>query len=238
MDLPEKLQQKIASRIGNNRLVYEPYNRQQIAQILQCRLNGTKGIFEDAAIKLLAMKVSSYSGDIRRSLQVAKRALEITRDQYEEKYRGDYTKPLIPVTYDQVSKAFADLYNTKTCHLLKSLRKFEVLVVLAIYLEQLTKKSEKIPLNAVQDRCDTMLKNLNYPGITNISSNMFKEIVKRLQSFGILNVIIENSKITDNIFLQLFLYHDEITSTYEEHEIYKTFEMVIKVHTNAGEAQD
>jgi len=28
MDLPEKLQQKIASRIGNNRLVYEPYNRE------------------------------------------------------------------------------------------------------------------------------------------------------------------------------------------------------------------
>lgn len=28
MDLPEKLQSKIASRIGNNRLVYEPYNRE------------------------------------------------------------------------------------------------------------------------------------------------------------------------------------------------------------------
>lgn len=28
MDLPEKLQSKIASRIGNNRLVYEPYNKE------------------------------------------------------------------------------------------------------------------------------------------------------------------------------------------------------------------
>ncbi len=28
MDLPERMQQKISSRIGNNRLVYEPYNNQ------------------------------------------------------------------------------------------------------------------------------------------------------------------------------------------------------------------
>ena len=46
MDLPEKLQSKIASRIGNNRLVYEPYNREQIAEIIQSRLSGTK-VFDD-----------------------------------------------------------------------------------------------------------------------------------------------------------------------------------------------
>lgn len=34
MDLPEKLQPKIKSRIGNNRLVYEPYGMEQIAQII------------------------------------------------------------------------------------------------------------------------------------------------------------------------------------------------------------
>ena len=83
-----------------------------------------------------------------------------------------------------------------------------------------------------------MIKQLSYPDITSISTNMFKEIIKRLQSFGILNVIIDSSKITDNIFVQLFLYHDEITSTYENHEIYSTFEMIIKIHTNAAESQD
>ena len=30
MDLPERMQQKISSRIGNNRLVYEPYTLRQI----------------------------------------------------------------------------------------------------------------------------------------------------------------------------------------------------------------
>ena len=74
MDLPEKLQQKIASRIGNNRLVYEPYNREQIQKIISSRINGDQSqngaasIFDENAIRLVASKVSSYSGDIRRSL--------------------------------------------------------------------------------------------------------------------------------------------------------------------------
>jgi len=40
MDLPERLQPKIMSRIGNTRLVYEPYNKDQIKLILESRLVG------------------------------------------------------------------------------------------------------------------------------------------------------------------------------------------------------
>ena len=39
MDLPEKMQSKIASRIGSNRLVYEPYNKNQIIEIITSRIN-------------------------------------------------------------------------------------------------------------------------------------------------------------------------------------------------------
>jgi len=39
MDLPERMQQKIQSRIGNNRLVYEPYNKAQIIEILRSRVH-------------------------------------------------------------------------------------------------------------------------------------------------------------------------------------------------------
>ena len=38
MDLPERMQSKISSRIGNNRLVYEPYNLHQIKEILDSRI--------------------------------------------------------------------------------------------------------------------------------------------------------------------------------------------------------
>lgn len=79
MDLPERLQAKIASRIGNNRLVYEPYTNNQIEEILRSRLECVSHIFDDMSTKFVAKKVSMYSGDIRRSLQVTKRAVEICK---------------------------------------------------------------------------------------------------------------------------------------------------------------
>mmetsp|Transcript_34807 Transcript_34807/g.25975 ORF Transcript_34807/g.25975 Transcript_34807/m.25975 type:complete len:80 (+) Transcript_34807:467-706(+) len=78
MDLPERFQVKIVSRIGNNRLVYEPYNLDQIKRILTSRVKDID-IFETSAIELVARKVSTYSGDIRRSLQIMKRAVELCK---------------------------------------------------------------------------------------------------------------------------------------------------------------
>ncbi len=80
---------------------------------------------------------------------MAKRALEITREEYLSTYGGDFSKPLISVNYQHVLKAFNELYNSKQCLLLKSLRRFEILVVLAFYLEQLTSKTEKNLLDRI-----------------------------------------------------------------------------------------
>lgn len=100
--------------------MYEPYNREQITMIIRSRITGSlvpvkdlKSIFDERAVGLVASKVSSYSGDIRRSLQVAKRALEITREEYQATYGGDNSKPLITVNYQHVLRAFNELYNSK-----------------------------------------------------------------------------------------------------------------------------
>ncbi len=106
-------------------------------------------IFDSKSIQLVAAKVSSYSGDIRRSLQVTKRAVEICRDLYNKKFNGDYSKALINVTYNHVNEAFNELYNSKTCQVLRSLRKYEVLVIFAIYLELITSKAEKVLMDKV-----------------------------------------------------------------------------------------
>lgn len=149
------------------------------------------------------------------------------------------------MSYQHVLKAFNELYNSKQCLLLKSLRRFEVLVVLAFYLEQLVTKSEKNLLDRIQDRCDTMLTKLNWFGGTStgsvsllqrrggsvLSANAFREIIKRLQSFGVIAVTVESSKLTDNVYGQLVFFLDEVTAAYEQHEIYKAFEQQISVHT-------
>ena len=59
MDLPERMQVKISSRIGNNRLVYEPYNTMQILTILSSRLKMCWEIFDkEKSLEYVARKVS------------------------------------------------------------------------------------------------------------------------------------------------------------------------------------
>lgn len=86
MDLPERFLIKIKSRIGEARLVYQPYNQSQIERIIKSRLTSANLLKSDA-IKIVATKVSSLNGDIRRALQVCKRATEMAKIDYDKAKR-------------------------------------------------------------------------------------------------------------------------------------------------------
>ncbi|XP_026190152.1 origin recognition complex subunit 1 [Cyclospora cayetanensis] len=77
IDLPEKiLNSRCASRIGFGRLTFNPYTSEQIEGIIVERLQDCRDLFADAAIKVCARKIANFYGDIRRALQVLRRALE------------------------------------------------------------------------------------------------------------------------------------------------------------------
>ena len=65
-----------------------------------------------------------------------------------------------------------------------------------------------------------------------LTTQMFREIVKRLQSFGLINLIVEASKITDNSHVQMLIYFDELKNAFECDEIYKQQEKIIELHGN------
>ena len=76
MDLPERLLPRIHSRLGLERVIFQGYTVSQIETIMKTRL-GELDVFEDTAVEICARKVASISGDIRRALQIARRAAEI-----------------------------------------------------------------------------------------------------------------------------------------------------------------
>jgi hypothetical protein len=65
-----------------------------------------------------------------------------------------------------------------------------------------------------------------------LPTNTFREIVKRLHSFGLVSLQVESNKITDNVFLQLFVYYDEILQAFEKNEVYSKFEATIAMYGN------
>jgi len=79
MDLPERLLPRVSSRFGLVRVSFQPYNKEQINEILSQRLSShdASSSFDPLTLKLCGARVAAGSGDIRKALQLCKRALEV-----------------------------------------------------------------------------------------------------------------------------------------------------------------
>jgi len=81
MDLPERtLSNKITSRLGHQRIAFQPYDANQLVQIVASRLKGLE-IFQASAIELAARRVSAITGDARRALDICRRAIDLAEDR-------------------------------------------------------------------------------------------------------------------------------------------------------------
>lgn len=56
-----------------------------------------------------------------------------------------------------------------------------------------------------------------------MTTSMFREIIKRLQAFGLINLTIEPTKLTDNAFISHFNFYDfiDLRNAFYHNEIYK-----------------
>lgn len=77
LDFPEKLMAKIGSRIGHKRLIFSPYNSENLQQIMSNRLQNVK-VFSPDAIKYVSKKIAAYSSDVRKSLHICRLAIELS----------------------------------------------------------------------------------------------------------------------------------------------------------------
>jgi Cdc6-like AAA superfamily ATPase len=216
MDLPERMQVKISSRIGNNRLVYEPYTQPQILTILRSRLDDIKDVFDQRSLDFVSRKVSMYSGDIRRSLQIAKRAVEICRENHEKKQLPKGA-PETKVTYNDVIAAFDELFNSKTVQVLQSLQQVERIAILSLFDQLKRRKSDKVLIEDLQQGTYQLLQQVRWGA--RFQTHTFREIVKRLQAFGLLQMHIEHHKITENVALSLAIYPDDIVNGLSAHPV-------------------
>jgi len=79
MDLPERLLPRVASRFHIERVDFAPYTRDQIVEILQNRLDavGALNVFGDVVLRFCGARVAANSGDVRKALQVCRRAIQV-----------------------------------------------------------------------------------------------------------------------------------------------------------------
>lgn len=149
MDLPERLHPRIGSRLAGRRVVFQPYSRDQLNEIIKSRLDGLAA-FQPNALEFISRKVANCSGDVRRCLELCRRAAEIAEDkqhrQQQQQQRagpgssGGANDSMLQqergmVEMRHVAAAIAEMFNTGHVRLLREACRLERLVLAAIYLE-------------------------------------------------------------------------------------------------------
>ncbi|CAH1985712.1 unnamed protein product [Acanthoscelides obtectus] len=81
LDLTDRILPRLQARceLKPNLMHFAPYTKQQIMDIFTSRLkeNGVDGVFSAVALQMLAGKVASVSGDVRRALDIGRRVVEL-----------------------------------------------------------------------------------------------------------------------------------------------------------------
>jgi origin recognition complex subunit 1 len=175
MDLPERLLGRISSRMGSNRVPFKAYSRDQIELILKKRLGEAEALFEPDSIDMCARKVASLSGDVRRALQMIRRAAEVCQRLGKPK-----------VTLDHVVQAVRELDGKITNKALAAGSLFERLFLLAVNKAAQAANVAAVDVADAVARFEQLLK--SRPGIVLPASAQTRAMCVRLGELGLLHV--------------------------------------------------
>ena len=127
MDLPERVLPRLGSRLGVNRLSYPPYTSAQLQTILELTLDRRKVDYSPPALLLCVKKVGSVSGDVRRAMELCRRAAELLLEELAEGGNKATDKPIVKPQHMQ--QAIHDVAGGSRLVALAQLSLFERLVL-------------------------------------------------------------------------------------------------------------
>ena len=213
INIKDLLLSKISSRFGQNKLMFKPYTKEQIREIISYK-GINLNLFDEDALKLTSMKVSAINGDLRRVILILKRALELYNNDNYNNISNDI-KNIINKNY--ILTAYRDLFDSKIIITLKNLKILEKIVIGAILLNINKFSNNFIKVESIYDDVDVLLEKYNESNTNNgkfeldIGWNEFKNIIYNLNRMKIIELRESDfNNFKDNIVLIKF-YPDEFS---------------------------
>lgn len=107
LNFKENLDPRVISSLGEEEIIFGPYNTEQIEEILQERIKDAflENSVETGAIKLCAAKSGGEHGDARRALDLILKAGEIAERQQSEKVTDKHVAEAYIKMQDQIIKS-------------------------------------------------------------------------------------------------------------------------------------
>ena len=144
MDLPERVMiSRVSSRLGLNRITFQPYSHEELKQIIESRITDMK-IFDEPAVKLIARKVASVSGDARKALDLCRKAVLMA----EMACKKDPKRRTL-VTVDDVQDALIALSSTVKATAIREASKLEQMFLEAVMSVFHSSGLEEAPFESV-----------------------------------------------------------------------------------------
>ncbi|KXZ54607.1 hypothetical protein GPECTOR_4g672 [Gonium pectorale] len=157
-DLDSRVLPRIASRLSGSKLAFNPYNFEQLKEILTSRLQGVSAIAR-GAIEFCARKVASTTGDVRRALELLRRATEIA--ELELAAKGPAAGPagaaaggelVNAVGARQATAAIKEMYGSVHMSLLRTAGHYQKLLLAALLVESRATNKPEVTVAALHQR--------------------------------------------------------------------------------------
>lgn len=210
LDLPNRLQQKIQSRMGTNKLMFLPYAKKELYTIISVKINDVD-LFSEDALKYSCVKVAAINGDLRRILLIIKRAKELF---FREKERN---KSIKKIEKRHIIKACQELFDSKLIKVILSLQLLEKVIIATVLYIMKVDSETKIKVSDVYQKKNILLKDLRYElNWEEFTSIIFNLISLKIISFS--EVFKENFV---NNYVCIKFYTDEFMNAVEKDESFK-----------------
>nr|XP_042894751.1 origin recognition complex subunit 1 isoform X2 [Parasteatoda tepidariorum] len=173
MDLPERLMMnRISSRLGLTRKIFQPYNFKQLQEIIMSRIQELN-VFDKDAVQLVSRKVAAVSGDARRALDICRHATEVA----ERSKSSPKKKSKILVGMDHVDIAIQQMFSSPVISAIRCASKLEKLFFQCILADFSRTGSEETTLLKVLDLLDSSCR---FEGILPPSTSEVTHVCARL----------------------------------------------------------
>lgn len=207
-DLPEKMQPKVKSRMGNNILSFRPYQKDELLKILEVKVENID-IFSADVLRASAMKVAAINGDLRRVLQICRRAKEIWSNELNKENQ---------VAIKHFKRACEELFDSKVVKLLKELKKYEKLVLIAILYSMKIRDSKCAYVQEVYKYHSFAIFMLEKDNKNALNFDEFKHVIFNLIKLKIINFseVISDNFIANSVYVKF--YTDEFTNSFDDND--------------------
>jgi len=158
MDLPERLLPRVASRFEVVRVDFWPYTKAQINTILCARLESHDAVdvFKSEALLRCTARVAAGTGDVRKALQLCRRALELRLNETVTQPVWSGASFVVEGSHLEAAvKALLFTNPSATCipGLSRKMRRF----LIGIVMELRHRESDVVPLRQVASRYEKLM---------------------------------------------------------------------------------